>query len=275
MDFKTKLDKKEDKAFSLTVTVPAQEVKKEYDDCLKKQAKTADVKGFRKGKAPSKLVEEKIDKEELDKLVLEEVIRKAYPEAVKELDLKPVIPPEVKLVSTKKGKDWVIEFVSAEMPEIDLTGIKEKIKAVNAGSKIWTPEKGSEKKENDENKDKQVQKIIETIIKEVEISLPDIILDYELNRKLVNLVDQVNQAGLQLEQYLSTKGTSIEELKKTYRQEIANNWKIDLALENLADSENIEVTEKDTKKIDQSKMNPYLAAKIIRRQKTLEYLLNL
>lgn len=275
MDFQTKVNQKEDKSFTLGITIPAKTVEEEYKKVLEKQAEEADMKGFRKGKAPVKLIEEKIGKDKLKNLLLENLIKKAYPEAVKEEDLKPIIPPQVKLTSTEEGEDWEIEFVSSEMPEIKLEKVKDEIKEVNAKSKIWTPGEEPSGEDKKENKDKQIQKIIDTIIKSAEVDLPDILIEEEVNRKLVNLIDQVNSAGMELEKYLATKGTSMEELKKQYRQEIINNWKVDLALEKLADEEDIQVTEKDTERIEKSKMNPYIAAKIIRRQKTLEHLLTL
>ncbi len=273
MDFTTNLKEKPDNSFLLSLTIPAKEIKSEYKKIIKKQAEEAEIKGFRKGSAPINLVEDKIGEEKLKNLLLEGVIKKVYPEAIKKHDLKPVIPPKVNLNSTQKGKDWEISFISAQMPEVDLGNFKNKVKEVNAKSKIWTPEKGSDKEaEQKKNNDQQIQKIIEALIKSVEVNLPDILIDEELNRKLVNLIDQVNQAGLELNQYLSTKGTTVDEIKKQFRQEIVNNWKIDLALEKIADEEEVEVTKKDTEKIENSKMNPYIAAKIIRRQKTLEYL---
>lgn len=277
MDLKTNLDKKDDASFSLKVTVPSEEIKAEYQNLLQQQAKKLEIKGFRKGKAPLNLIEDKIGKDKLNDLLLEKVVQKFYPQAVKQVDLHPIIPPKVKLISAQEGKDWIISFVSTELPKVDLSDAEEKVKEANAQSKIWTPDKATKKKDEEEteNKDKQIQKIINILIKNVKVNLPDILIEQELNRKLVNLIDQINQTGLKLNQYLETKGTTIEEIKKQYRQEIINNWKIDLALEKLADKENIEVSEKDTQKIEKSKINPYLAAKIMRRQKTLEYLLSL
>lgn len=276
MDFQTDLKKKDDGSFVINVTIPAEEIKKIYHQVIEEQAKEAEIKGFRKGKAPVNLVEEKIGKEKLDNQLLNKVINQSYPEAIKKLDLKPIIPPEVKLVSTEKNKEWEIKFISTELPEVDLGEFKEKIKEINAQSGIWTPEtEGKKEVDDQEKKDQKIQKVIETLLKNVKVDLPEILINQELNRKLVNLIDQVNQTGLKLEDYLSTKGTNIEEIKKDFRQQIINNWKIDLALEKIADQEEVEVTEEDTKKIEESKLNPYIAAKIIRRQKTLEYLSNL
>lgn len=275
MKFDYELDQKENKAFELVVTIDQKSLQEEFENLVKEIAEKEKIKGFRQGKAPAKLVEEKIGKEKIQNQLLETVIRKVYPEVVKKADLKPVVPPKVELVSVEKNKDWKIKFTSAELPEIDLNDVKEKIKELNATSKIWTPDAKEKDAHEKKDRDKQIQKIIEKIVETVKLDLPKIILEEELNRQLVDLVDRTKQAGMDISQYLETKNMTIDDLKKNLRAEITNNWKIDLSLEKISDEENIEVTEKDTKDIEKSKVNPYLAAKIIRRQKTLEHLLNL
>jgi len=276
MKFQTNLHKNDDKSFLLEVEIPKKEVKSKYEEIVAKQAQKANVKGFRKGKAPVKVVEEKIGQDKLKNILVEEIIKEVYPKAIKNLDLNPIIHPQIDIKSTELENDWEINFTSAELPEVEVNTLYDKVKEANTKSKIWKP--GEEIKEEDkgnQNKDKQIQKIIDVIIKNTKINLPKVLIDQEISRKLTQLIDQVNQAGMQLEQYLSSKGITIEELKEQYRNEIINSWKIDLVLEKISDEKNIEISEEDTKKIDDSKMNPYIAAKILRRQKTLEYLLTL
>ncbi len=275
MNFQTNLQKNKDNSFLLEVEIPNKEVKIKYEEIATEQAKKANIKGFRKGKAPVKVVEDKIGQDKLKNILVEEIVKEVYPKAVKELDLNPIIHPKINIKSTNIGEDWQISFTSAELPEIELKGLLDKVKETNAKSKIWKPGEKIKKEEDNQNKDKQIQKIIDVIINNTEINLPDVLIEQEISRKLTQLIDQVNQAGMQLEQYLSSKSVTIDELKNQYREEIVNSWKIDLALEKISDENNIEITEEDTKKIDDSKMNPYIAAKILRRQKTLEYLLTL
>jgi len=101
------------------------------------------------------------------------------------------------------------------------------------------------------------------------------LMEYEINRRLAELIDQVQKVGLTVEKYLSSKGLSLEQLKDEYRQQILANWKLDLALEEFADKYQVVVEDKDLEKYQKTNINPYLAAKIVRREKTLERLISL
>lgn len=277
MQIKTKVDEKENSVYDITVTIPAEEIQKKYTKVLKQQAQQIELKGFRKGKAPLDKVEEKVGKEKIYQLLIQQLISQIYPQAVKESGLTPIVAPQVKLVSANENKDWEIKFTTSEIPEIELNNLKEKIKEANIKEKIWVPGENGEKeqiKDEQLKKQKQLQKALEVIQNTVKIKLADFIVDQEVKRKLANLVDQVEKAQMNLEEYLSAKGTSIEELKKAYQKDILNGWKVDLALEKIADQENIEVQEEEVKKLKQQ-VNPQIAAKILRRQKALEYLISL
>ncbi len=54
-----KIEKKEHSSVKLTITIDSTENKKQYDELLDKYAKTAHIKGFRKGKAPVEVLERK------------------------------------------------------------------------------------------------------------------------------------------------------------------------------------------------------------------------
>ena len=54
-----------DGTVQLTISIDKGSVKKSYDEEMTKAVKEAKIPGFRKGKAPKKLVEEKINKEEV------------------------------------------------------------------------------------------------------------------------------------------------------------------------------------------------------------------
>ncbi len=277
MQIKTKVDEKENSVYEITVTVPAEEIQKKYTKVLKQQAQQIELKGFRKGKAPLDKVEEKVGKEKLYQLLIQQLIGQVYPQAIKESNLTPIVAPQVELVSAKESEDWKIKFTTSELPEIELNNLREKIKEANIKEEIWVPGKNGEKeqiKDEQLKKQKQLQKALEIIQNTVKIKLADFIIDQEIKRKLTNLVDQVEKAQMDLEEYLSAKGTSIEELKKAYQKDILNGWKVDLALEKIANQENIEVQDEEVEKLKQQ-VNPQIAAKIVRRQKALEYLISL
>lgn len=273
----TEIKRKDDRSFKIKVVLPAKTVAQEYEKLLKAYQKQTLIKGFRKGQAPLNLVEEKVGSEKIYQDLIQNLVSDAYSQAIKENDLRPIVPPKISLTSVQKEKDWQFEIDSSEAPAIDLGNLEEEVKKINAQNKIWTPEKDQKQtsEEKAKNKDQQTQKLIEVIIKTAKIKLAPILIEYEINRKLTDLVDQVQKVGLKIDQYLTSKGIALEQLKLQYRQEIEINWKLELALEEIADKKKITVSDQELKSLEKSEISPYLASKLLRRQKTVDYLLTL
>src|SRR3989338_634645 len=133
----------------LEITIPWQEIKTTYDEFLKSVVKDADIEGFRKGKAPKSLVEEKIDKKALYEEVIKKIVPKAYAQAVHEQKLTPVISPKIEMLKAKVDEDWQIKATLALKPRINLKNYKEKIAALRKSKvKLWTPGQDEKVKED-------------------------------------------------------------------------------------------------------------------------------
>src|SRR3989338_3617543 len=89
------ITKKEDKTIALKINVTWEEVKKAREEVIAEMVKNADLPGFRKGKAPKKIVEEKLDKSRVQEETLRHLLPKAYIEAVKEHKIEPIIDPNL------------------------------------------------------------------------------------------------------------------------------------------------------------------------------------
>ncbi|MGC8904087.1 trigger factor [Thermus sp.] len=72
------------------VEVPAEKVEASYQALLKDLAKRVRIPGFRPGKAPLKVVEARLGREELMADLKERLVEETYPKAVRELGLLPV-----------------------------------------------------------------------------------------------------------------------------------------------------------------------------------------
>jgi trigger factor len=72
------------------VEVPAEKVEESYQALLKDLAKRVRIPGFRPGKAPLKVVEARLGREELLADLKERLVEETYPQAVRELGLTPV-----------------------------------------------------------------------------------------------------------------------------------------------------------------------------------------
>lgn len=90
--------------------------------------------------------------------------------------------------------------------------------------------------------------ILDQIVKGTTYEIADEIIDEEAAALEENLKKQVEQNGLTFEQYLDITGSKPEDLKKNFRTEAEKNIKTFLALEKVAETEKITVSDDDVKK---------------------------
>lgn len=282
------LEKLEDGTLKLKVTIPSASVVKAKEEVLEETTKKADVAGFRKGKAPKKLVEDKIDPERLHEDVLKKILPLAYVEAVKEHNLKPIINPKIHVEklgdpsppaggSGQGGEDWVFFAETCEMPEVILEDYKKKVKEVTAKSKIIIP--GKEKEEV------SFDAIMKALLESVKVSIPRLLTEHEADRLLSQTLDEIKRLGLTLDQYLASTNKTPEQLRTEYQAKANSDMTIEFALQKVAETEKIAVEEKEIEEAIQKAKTPeekqhleanrYLLAGIIRQQKTLDFLKNL
>lgn len=113
-------EKKEGNEGLLTVTVPAEKVNKALDQAFKKVVKQINVPGFRKGKVPRPIFEQRFGVEALYQDAIDILLPDAYGEAIDETDIKPVAQPEVSVTQIEKGKDFIFEATVTVEPEVKL-----------------------------------------------------------------------------------------------------------------------------------------------------------
>ena len=134
-------------------------------------------------------------------------------------------------------------------------------------------------------KDKLFNEVLTAILKEVVCDVSPLIIEAELNKRLSQLVDDVQKLGLTVDAYLQSKGLKMEQLKKQYGDEIAQMYKLEFILMEIADQEKITVGQEEIQKIFDSikdekekasaQANSYFYASVLRKQKTLDYIIGL
>ncbi|WP_028653951.1 trigger factor [Nocardioides sp. J54] len=104
----------------LTVEVPFEELKPSLDAAYQKIAKQINVPGFRRGKVPPQVIDRQVGRGLVLDEAVNDVLPKAYVEALQENNLTPLAQPEIEV--TKFEDNEGLEF-TAEVdvkPEIDL-----------------------------------------------------------------------------------------------------------------------------------------------------------
>ncbi len=273
----------DDGTIELNVTLPWTDVDRTYKDVFDAISKQAQVPGFRKGKAPKKLVEDNIDSSKVYEEVVRQVVPKAYTDAVKQENLRPAVTPKVELVNAKQGEDWTLRFLTCEKPNLTLGDYKEAVRALKANKqkKIWTP---GEKQDETEKKDQKpsLDDILMSVLTKITVTIPSIMLESEVTRLLSDLVDQVRKLGLTVEQYLASTNRTSDSLRAEYEAQAKRMISLELALEKIADGEHIFVSDDEIEamiksaKTEEEKRalehDRYYLASVLRRQKTLDFL---
>ena len=104
----------------LTIEVPAEELDKPIKAACKSLANRVNIPGFRKGKAPRRILEMNIGKEAILDEAFDRVAQKAFDEALKQENLDPVDRPQVDIVTLEEGKDVVFKATITPVPEVTL-----------------------------------------------------------------------------------------------------------------------------------------------------------
>lgn len=271
---KISVQKSDDKMVILTISVAWQEIEKTRTNIENEMVKNVSAPGFRKGKVPENIAKEKIDKEKIKEELLRQVLPKYYAEALEKENIRPIITPEIHVEEFEEGTDMVFTARTCEEPEIVLNNYKEEVKKVTAKSKIILPGKEAEKPKLDD--------IVDVALKNVNMIIPRILVERETNRFLSQLIDELKTLGLTLDQYLTSKSKTGEDLRNEYEEKAEKDLKIEFMLRKIADVEKITVEQKDIDEVlnslkdeNQKKeigKNPYFLASIIRQQKTLDFL---
>ena len=101
----------------LTITVDTETVAKAVNKAYLKIAKQVDIPGFRKGKVPKFVLEQKIGVAPILEEAAEIMMGPAYAQAISEEGLNPVARPEVEIVTLGEDEEFVFKAKTILQPE--------------------------------------------------------------------------------------------------------------------------------------------------------------
>ncbi len=102
-------------------------------------------------------------------------------------------------------------------------------------------------KEN-QTKEKTRLKIVEKIVEDSKIDLPEILINVELDKIIYRMESDITQMGLKFEDYLKHLNKTIEDLKKEFRGDAEKKAKLALILNEIAKVEKIVADEEQVEK---------------------------
>lgn len=110
----------ENQQVTLTIEVEAAEVSKAVERAVKRLANRVNIPGFRKGKAPRKIVESNVGIDALLQEAFDLIAPKAFSDALDEQKIDPVTRPDIDVVTLEDGKNLVFKATVTPRPEVKL-----------------------------------------------------------------------------------------------------------------------------------------------------------
>lgn len=266
----TQITQKPDGTITFDLTIPKAVIAKEYTHALGEAAKTAEIKGFRKGKAPLAMVESQLDKSQLYSHVLDHVLSPAYSEVIHEHKLVPLIDPRVNPKSMEDGKDWVMSVEVAVTPTFDL-GDYHKIIASSL-KKHAKAHKEDEKAKPEDVKDHKLNVIFDALLDGIKFDVSSLLIQAETESALTRLAKQLSSLKLSVADYAKSIKKSTDELVAEYKKSAESNLKLEFILQKLIDDQKPEVTDAEIAELKPQKGQESYAKYVIQKRKVLDNL---
>lgn len=286
---------------SVLLTLKAKHVNVSYQKHLKKLSQKLKVDGFRLGKAPLAIAEQKIGQEKLINHVLQELVPDVYAATLKEKNLRPLTQPRFQPMKIVKDQDWEIKAYFALEPEFELGDYKKLVKQAKktVEKELAKIKKEAPKAKTDKDKTKTepaepseaqqkemtLQEIFKTLIENTKIAIPHLLVEEQTQQDFQQLSQNLAQLNMKVEDYLKAKHTDVKELTNQLAAGAVSKLQIDFILNKVAKDAKLEVSEDDVKEKIKELKNPELEKRmtqdkyyqnylksIILRQKTLDYL---
>lgn len=243
-----------------------------YKKALNKFAKNVKAEGFRVGKAPLAIVEQKVGFEKIADEVLRELLPEAYTEQIKKENKKPITSPEFNPLSLKKGEDWSLEAFFSVLPEVKLGDYKKVAKKAKADAAKFVEERNAEiKKEAEahekgehgddhdhkhsheplgENEIKEInlQHIFKELVAEFAPSIGELLLRQETQAEYERLLEQLKQYNISPEDYMQRRGVTIEQLSQELAGTVLSRLQLDFIMAAISQAEKLEATDEEVQK---------------------------
>ncbi len=128
----------------LEFELTAEEFKEHTKHALEHMKHHVKVDGFRPGKAPANMVEDKIKPEALLMEAGDHAVQHVYLDYIKESKLEPVGNPEVSIVKIANGSEFIFKAIITVLPDVELPDYKQIAKAVKGKDVTVTEEEVQE-----------------------------------------------------------------------------------------------------------------------------------
>jgi len=163
-----------------------------------------------------------------------------------------------------KGKDATFKVKVNEIKQVVIPEINEDffadlaMEGINSKEELENQVKENIKAEKERNaENKYIDDLLDKAIKNMEVELPDAMIDEELHRMIHQYEDNLKMQGITLEQFYQFTNSSEDALKEQMKTEAITRIKSRLLLEEIVKKENIKITKEDALKEAEDLANKY------------------
>jgi len=233
MTKKSALAKLDNGTIQVTFTLSWKDVSTVQNQVLEEEGQKVTIPGFRKGKAPLSKVKEKVSSQ----VVIEHTLNHFYSFIISEIinthKVKPAIYPRLEILKAIDEEDWEIRATTCELPQFELGDYRKLVLDNVKQEKVQTP------------KPQKEQAILKTLVENIKITIPALLVDEEVNQRLSELLARIEKLGLQLESYLTQIGKNPQTLREEYIAQAKSTISIELILGKIANTQGIKAEESE------------------------------
>ncbi|MCR4923254.1 MAG: trigger factor [Lachnospiraceae bacterium] len=149
-----------------------------------------------------------------------------------------------------KGKDAVFkvtvkEIKEKEIPELDDEFASEVSEYETVDEYRKSVRDGLQEKKDKEARSEKENKILEAIVKDSKMDIPDAMVDEQVNRMVSDYSQRLKQQGLSLEQYLMFTGQDKEKFAEQMKDSAKKRIESSLVIEAIVKAEDFKVTDEE------------------------------
>ncbi len=276
----------------IAVEVPADDFERYYKEGLEEISKEAVVKGFRPGKIPEKILEERVGSDALLREAAEIAVKNTSPKILNEHKIEAIGKPEIIITKIARQNPLFYKAKVVVLPEIILPDYKKIAADARKGAEseevaAKTDDKKDSGKEDEKEKEQKSRekkrvRILEAICESSKTDIPDVLLQAEKEKMLAELKSSIENMGMKWQDYLNRIKKGEQDLNKELEKDALRRVKYGLVLREVAEKENIQVTAEElNREVDEIlKQAPSLdrgylmgyAYGIIRNEKVFKFL---
>jgi len=312
-DMKTDVKKMENAQVEITVVLPHKKLEEKRDAVVKDFLAHVEVDGFRKGNVPEDIAMKQINPMKVLEEMAQRAISDAYVDILTKEEIKAIGHPQIMITKIAEGSDLEFKITTAVLPEIKLGDYKKIAKTENKKElsndvdekevqdailnlrKMRAQQEASKNaKEGDEpvsfneeakNLEKRRIAIIDGIVADSEIEVPDMMVEYELDKMIHEFEGNIAMTGMSFDDYLKSIEKTREDYRKEWRDQGFKRAQTQLMLNDIAATENIDPSDemigaevskimeqyKDQKGIDENNVRAYVAT-VLTHQEVFKFL---